>query len=161
MSITTSQINSRGFTIVELLIVIVIIAILAAITIVAYNGITAKANASSAQAASNVAVKKAEAYNAEISNYPAYPSLLTSAPSTTTYYLYGVSFSDLATDPSTGTPVAPSGPSQLLYYSCTTGAGVKYWNNTLAAANKWVAISIGGAPTSLTGCTYKRASATS
>ncbi len=36
--------TKSGFTIVELLIVIVIIAILAAITIVAYNGITARAN---------------------------------------------------------------------------------------------------------------------
>lgn len=35
--------NSQGFTIVELLIVIVVIAILAAITIVSYNGITARA----------------------------------------------------------------------------------------------------------------------
>lgn len=35
--------STQGFTIVELLIVIVIIAILAAITIVAYNGIQARA----------------------------------------------------------------------------------------------------------------------
>ena len=33
------QRNSKGFTIVELLIVIVVIAILAALTIVAFNGI--------------------------------------------------------------------------------------------------------------------------
>ena len=39
----------RGFTIVELLIVIVVIGILAAITIVAYNGITQRAVASSLQ----------------------------------------------------------------------------------------------------------------
>ena len=38
--------KARGFTIVELLIVIVIIAILAAITLVSYNGITARARAS-------------------------------------------------------------------------------------------------------------------
>ncbi len=44
----TNQTKSRGFTIVELLIVIVVIAILAAITIVAYNGITKNANASAA-----------------------------------------------------------------------------------------------------------------
>ena len=39
--------NKQGFTIVELLIVIVVIAILAAITIVSYNGITNSANDSS------------------------------------------------------------------------------------------------------------------
>jgi prepilin-type N-terminal cleavage/methylation domain-containing protein len=38
-----SRIRSRGFTIVELLIVIVVIGILAAIVIVAYNGVQAKA----------------------------------------------------------------------------------------------------------------------
>ncbi len=37
-------VQSRGFTIVELLVVIVVIGILAAITIVSYTGITAKAN---------------------------------------------------------------------------------------------------------------------
>ncbi|PIZ60082.1 hypothetical protein COY18_01845, partial [Candidatus Saccharibacteria bacterium CG_4_10_14_0_2_um_filter_41_11] len=36
--------KERGFTIVELLVVIVVIGILAAITIVSYTGITAKAN---------------------------------------------------------------------------------------------------------------------
>ena len=36
--------KQKGFTIVELLIVVVVIAILAAITIVSYNGITNKAN---------------------------------------------------------------------------------------------------------------------
>jgi general secretion pathway protein G len=36
--------NQLGFTIVELLVVIVVIGILAAITIVSYTGITAKAN---------------------------------------------------------------------------------------------------------------------
>lgn len=37
--VAASRISASGFTIVELLIVVVVIAILAAITIVAYNGI--------------------------------------------------------------------------------------------------------------------------
>lgn len=41
---------TRGFTIVELLIVIVVIAILATITIVSYNGITKRANVTSLKA---------------------------------------------------------------------------------------------------------------
>ena len=50
--------SSKGFTIVELLIVVVVIAILAAITIVAYNGIQNRAKASAAQSATSQATKK-------------------------------------------------------------------------------------------------------
>lgn len=45
--------KQSGFTIVELLIVIVVIGILAAITIVAYNGVTARANDSKMRSAVN------------------------------------------------------------------------------------------------------------
>lgn len=60
-----------GFTIVELLIVIVVIAILAAITVVAYTGITDRARVASVQAASSQAAKKVAAYVAEHGSYPA------------------------------------------------------------------------------------------
>ena len=54
--------NKSGFTIVELLIVIVVIAILAAISIVAYNGIQNRAYDTSVRNDLNVLAKKAELY---------------------------------------------------------------------------------------------------
>lgn len=50
--------NTNGFTIVELLIVVVVIAILAAITIVSYNGITTQANNAAVKTSLSSAAKK-------------------------------------------------------------------------------------------------------
>lgn len=63
--------KQTGFTIVELLIVIVIIGILAAITIVAYNGIQNRARVSAAQSLAAQANKKIMAYQASEGSYPA------------------------------------------------------------------------------------------
>ena len=57
--------EQHGFTIVELLIVIVVIAILAAITIVAYNGIQARANDGRIRAASEDIQKAVQLYVAD------------------------------------------------------------------------------------------------
>ena len=70
MSFKDIKANNQGFTIVELLIVVVVIAILAAITIVSYNGITSRANASSAASNVETVQKIAEGFNADGSRYP-------------------------------------------------------------------------------------------
>lgn len=59
-----------GFTIVELLIVIVVIGILAAITIVAYNGIQSRAKDSQATSAVNQIKKGLELYKLDNGVYP-------------------------------------------------------------------------------------------
>ncbi len=81
------QRKQRGFTIVELLIVIVVIGILAAITIVAYNGIQNRAKVAALQSNLQQAAKKLEAY--KITNNDLYPVDLATAgitvPGGTTY----------------------------------------------------------------------------
>ena len=62
--------NKQGFTIVELLIVIVVIGILAAITIVAYNGVQTRARTSVAQSKIKTIEKALSLYYADNSAYP-------------------------------------------------------------------------------------------
>ncbi|MES2876148.1 MAG: carbohydrate binding domain-containing protein [Patescibacteria group bacterium] len=67
-----------GFTIVELLIVIVIIAVLAAITIVAFNGIQQRARTSQVVSSTSQTKKKLEVYKIENGSYPTTGNLASS-----------------------------------------------------------------------------------
>ena len=96
MSLATLKTKNQGFTIVELLIVVVVIAILAAITIISYAGITARANESAVKLQASNFQKKAEAYNAEKGNYPVATSDLSGSSNSyywadTTNVTYGAS----------------------------------------------------------------------
>jgi len=110
----------KGFTIVELLIVVVVIAILAAITIVSYNGITNRANDSSAKSVAASVQKKVELYAAEESRYPIAASELTSDTSKS-YYVPTGTFG--SADPVTATG-ATQGTKYVKVQACkaTTGA---------------------------------------
>ena len=61
---------SRGFTIVELLIVIVVIGILAALVVVTYNGIQQKARDTERKTDINALHGQLEAYQAQNGKYP-------------------------------------------------------------------------------------------
>ncbi len=62
--------KTTGFTIVELLIVVVVIAILAAITVVSFNGITQRANQSSLQSSAKQIAGRINLYKVETGTYP-------------------------------------------------------------------------------------------
>lgn len=126
-----------GFTIVELLIVVVVIAILAAITIVSYNGITNRANASAAKSTAATWQKKLELYNAEATGYPFVLADINASGKS--YQIDGGSLVQ-------ATPTKENGKSKVMVKPCgasaaatslatTTGAEITYWdyeNNTTA-----------------------------
>ena len=108
--------NQKGFTIVELFIVVVVIAILAAITIVAYNGIQNRAKASALQSTASQATKKVMSFavlNAD--QYPANLAAADIANNGNTTYQYSVNNS---TNPKTYCVTATA--STLSYYSSNT-----------------------------------------
>lgn len=124
MSKFTTKSNNRGFTLVELLIVIVIIAILAAISIVAYNGIQQRArNSRAAEAASQLSTK-VEAWNGEKSAYPSATAV--------TSGLVDAAVPEAAVDDSLrGLIISGTAPTQqkpVAYEECsTTGARITYF----------------------------------
>lgn len=142
---TLKQTKAKGFTIVELLIVVVIIAILAAITIVAYNGIQNRAKTSSAQSLANTVVKKAEAFNATESTYPASATGFGTGAGTAGNPAEAKldNQSQVTAAPTSGAPTV-SDEKTVQYRRCATGAQVYYYS---AQDSKIGAIGLGGAAT--------------
>ena len=149
---TKSKLRAEGgFTIVELLIVVVVIAILAAITIVSYNGITTRANGSAAQGSASTLQKKVETYAADstVGNYPLTLAALTaSGNSWTTPVMWAagnpaptaaapaqqVQYLVCGRATTGASPVpAPTGANVLSATgTAVTGARIAYWNYTAA-----------------------------
>jgi type IV pilus assembly protein PilA len=117
----------RGFTIVELLIVIVVIAILAAITIVAYTAVSSKAKSSAGQDVTSNVSKKIHAYYTINGAYPTNCQLATNttdASGTTTC---------TAGSTSAGIESKLNDSSILSYASASSGTG---YNTTVSNNNR-------------------------
>ena len=94
----------NGFTIVELLIVIVVIAILAAITIVAFNGIQQRSRDSSRGSAVTTLQKALALYHADHGEYPDACNSFTTGCNTTllSSYLVPEYIASIPRDPTSG-----------------------------------------------------------
>ncbi|MCX6728368.1 MAG: prepilin-type N-terminal cleavage/methylation domain-containing protein [Candidatus Saccharibacteria bacterium] len=143
-NIKTRQKDS-GFTIVELLVVIVVIGILAAITVASYSGITAKANTSTAKANADSVASVANTYAADDTKtgYPNNAATL-------------AAYNGLAKVP-TGVTVAAgslnaltnaTGATTILYQADTsaplTGACVAYWDFSGSVGYKYLGTATAG-----------------
>ena len=148
-----SRKDTKGFTIVELLIVIVVIAILAAISIVAYTGIQNRSKTSAAQTVASQLSKKAIAWSTITSAYPTYAQLRnnkTDAAGAGTHATAGNADYQGATDGpseaklestasiSQSAPTSANGQTTVQYVVCGTspnftGARIHYFNFTANA----------------------------
>ena len=102
---------SRGFTIVELLIVIIVIAILATITIVAYNGMQARAVESSMKSTLRQAMSQIETDKVLTGHYASDAAsvgqngLASGGDNVLSYFLVGNGFCVSVANPKSNTPV--------------------------------------------------------
>jgi len=146
----------QGFTIVELLVVIVVIGILAAITIVSFSGVQSKAKTTVGISTLDQVRQKADIWNALIGSYPDLAQLRTNSMNPPNIDTAGgasgpiearLSSSDVAIG-ATIDPVRADNGKTVYYAPCwdgtkLSGGTITYWNYSSGAA---VDVRIGTCP---------------
>ena len=124
--------SNKGFTIVELLIVIVVIGILATISIVAYSGVQNRAKDSKAAINASTTQKAAEAYFADNGAYPTTTAMFSASIITLPSSITLLKAATASTIPNPNVSAA-NGENSILYrYVLTsgvaTGACIFFWD---------------------------------
>ena len=154
--------QNRGFTIVELLVVIVVIGILAAITIVSYTGITSRANTTKALSNAQSAQSVAEIYFAENSVYPATIGLFSTGSTTTKIPSNVTIIAGSAATPDVSITATTANLDKTISWTCVSSAAtpscdtadggrISYWDYTAKAV---VSIYVGNASSATIAADY-------
>lgn len=122
------NLNQKAFTIVELLIVIVVIAILASITIVSYNGVQNRAKTTAAKALAANVNKAVEVHVAETGLYPSQAELTSTS-------LVKISSSAFTVGGAT-----PTNEKQIKYSQCTGAAGAQIIHKTFPTGEEFITL---------------------
>lgn len=126
--------NEKGFTLIELMIVIAIIGILAAVAIPSYQNYTKRAKASEAKILLDAIRTNEETYKAEYNVYTTSNTLLGDPSSNKKYYTYAIAastttFTATASGSATGTAAGLTGTWTLNQSGILSGTAVTSGNN--------------------------------
>ena len=113
----------RGFTIVEMLVVIAVIALLATITILSYSSIQERAHTENAKNSASLLKRKVQAYYQINNSYP--------TPSTATTQLNTQKSTSLDNLVKLGVPTTTNGERTVALQLCTSGGSgyrITYWD---------------------------------
>lgn len=130
--------NRRGFTIVELLIVIVVIGILAAITIVAYNGIQERAESTKVIARATAYAKGLKLWEADQGRPTTSSCIAPSSYATCSITGWGVGQSNDSTFNLTLNQYSGLAASELMKYGPDTPVGVIFYHSNWWGGNRGV-----------------------
>ncbi|MBI5185978.1 MAG: prepilin-type N-terminal cleavage/methylation domain-containing protein [Nitrospinae bacterium] len=127
--------SEKGFTLIELMIVIAIIGILAAVAIPSYQNYTKRAKASEAKIMLDALRTNNETYRAEYNTYTSNQTLLGNPTANKKYYSYsitptsGTTFTATATKNGTGSTAGLTGTWTLKQDGTLGGTAVTSGNN--------------------------------
>ena len=134
----------KGFTIVEMLVVITVLVVIVTISAVSYTAIQSRSKSAAAVSLANSVAKKAEAWKSAVGYFPTFTQLSTNkvniADSTPTAPAEGrLDDTSIVTNSAT---TNPTNEKRVGYKSCTIGAQVEYYD---ASAKAIRYLGVGGA----------------
>lgn len=138
-----------GFTVIEILVVMVILAILFTATNVAYRSVQARSRSSTASSTAAMVAKKAESWYSALGTYPSYAQLSTGKINAADSTLTGPAESritDAANILLNAATVNPTNEKQVAYKPCTAGGAQVEWYDAMTSTVKFTGVG-GGSST--------------